>query len=162
MAKKAQQVPYIQIFIIFNHILALNFCLPLVTRSDDMIPLLSGEAVRLTRNSLVSKERFLFKQGQEFVAILAQKVAKSDTELQRVIFATLIHFTPLTKSMCVAIIKVNIKCKKIIKNSYNKIIFWRIFCVLCEKNSVLKKLELSKNLTSNDVFSLYLKCIYHA
>ena len=76
---------------------ALNFCIDLVVEDEDVVTLLSGESVRLSRNSLVSKERFLWKQAQEFTQNLAKMVKEAAPDRQRLIFVTLFKFTPLTK-----------------------------------------------------------------
>ena len=97
--------------------LALNFCLPIVTTDEQIVTILSGESARLTRNSLVNKERFLFKQAETFCSLLAQVVKSATAERQRLIFVTLFKFTPLTKKICSTIVKGhgNIICGNIYK-----------------------------------------------
>ena len=79
--------------------------MPLATTAEQIDALLTGEAARLTRNSLISKERFLYKQAETFCALLADMVAAADSERQRLIFVTLFKFTPLTKRICSTIVK---------------------------------------------------------
>lgn len=83
----------------------LNYAVSATKSNDQLVPLLSGEACRLARNSLIHSERFLFHQAEAFVTTIGGLVKASDIEKQRVIFMSLLKFTPLTKQFCTAVIK---------------------------------------------------------